>query len=98
MTADEKVLICTFLVTSEYCLETTQQLEGKLKEKVIPELTGQINLGPEQDVYHSVINSCLQMLVGKAVDLLTTISISLYSNKNLLLFLQNYFCDCIYFK
>ena len=27
LTDDEKVLVCTFLVTSEYCLETTQQLE-----------------------------------------------------------------------
>ncbi len=27
LTEDEKVLVCTFLVTSEYCLETTQQLE-----------------------------------------------------------------------
>ena len=29
-----KVLICTFLVTAEYCLDTTQQLQEKLKQKV----------------------------------------------------------------
>ncbi len=28
---DEKVQVCTFLVTSEYCLETTQQLEVEYK-------------------------------------------------------------------
>ena len=58
---DEKVLICTFLVTSEYCLETMQQLEGKLKEKVKD--AEQINFSSEQDVYHNVTNSCLQLLV-----------------------------------
>ena len=63
LTDDEKVLLCTFLVTSEYCLETTQQLEAKLQEKIRPDLAQQINLGPEQDVYHSVINSCIQLLV-----------------------------------
>lgn len=64
LTDDEKVLICTFLVTSEYCLETTQQLEGKLREKAASGAAGaKINLGPEQDVYHSVINSCIQLLV-----------------------------------
>jgi archaellum component FlaC len=64
LTDDEKVLICTFLVTSEYCLETTQQLEGKLKEKVSNgNIANKISLAPEQDVYHSVINNCINMLV-----------------------------------
>ncbi len=64
LTDDEKVLICTFLVTSEYCLETTQQLEGKLKEKVTcKEVADKISLAPEQDVFNSVINSCIQLLV-----------------------------------
>lgn len=63
LTNDERVLTCTILVTSEYCLETTQQLEGKLKEKITSNLSSQINMGPEQDVYHSVINSCIQLLV-----------------------------------
>ena len=58
------MLICTFLVTSEYCLETTQQLEGKLREKASGgAANAKINLGAEQDVYHSVINSCIQLLV-----------------------------------
>ncbi len=29
-----QVLICTFLVTVEYCADTTQQLQDKLKQKV----------------------------------------------------------------
>jgi len=59
---DEKVLVCTFLVTSEYCLETAQQLEVKLKEKCQPDLTSQIDMSQEQDVYHSVINTCVSLL------------------------------------
>ena len=31
---DEKVFICSVIVTAEYIIETTQQLEAKLKEKV----------------------------------------------------------------
>ena len=29
-----QVMICTFLVTAEYCLDTAQQLQEKLKQKV----------------------------------------------------------------
>jgi hypothetical protein len=39
------------LTTAEYCLETTQQLEGKLKEKVQPALTDKVDLGSEQDLF-----------------------------------------------
>ena len=31
---DERVFICSVIVTAEYIIETTQQLETKLKEKV----------------------------------------------------------------
>lgn len=40
---------CRILTTAEYCLETTQQLEGKLKEKIQPSLIDKIDLGSEQD-------------------------------------------------
>ena len=33
-------------------METTQQLEDKLKEKVDSELVDKINLGAEQDMFH----------------------------------------------
>lgn len=51
-TEEEQCRICSILCTAEYCMETTQQLEEKLKEKVDPELTSQIDLNPEQDTFH----------------------------------------------
>jgi hypothetical protein len=42
----------SILITAEYCLETTQQLEEKLKEKVDPHLADKINLSQEQDMFH----------------------------------------------
>lgn len=40
------------LTTAEYCLETTQQLEEKLKEKIETSLRDKINLSQEQDIFH----------------------------------------------
>nr|CAD7575517.1 unnamed protein product [Timema californicum] len=40
------------LTTAEYCLETTHQLEVKLKEKVDINLKDNINLSQEQDIFH----------------------------------------------
>lgn len=51
-TRDEQKKICCILTTAEYCLETTQQLEEKLKEKVDSPLSDQINLSHEQDSFH----------------------------------------------
>ncbi|CAL1264315.1 unnamed protein product [Larinioides sclopetarius] len=59
----EQIHICSILTTADYCLETTLQLEGKLKEKVDPTLSNQINLQSEQDVFHNVISNCIQLLV-----------------------------------
>jgi hypothetical protein len=33
-TKEERILICKILTTAEYCLETVQQLEDKLKKKI----------------------------------------------------------------
>lgn len=60
---DEQSLTCCILCTADYSLETTQQLEEKLKEKVDPELAEKIDLNGEQDVFHSVISNCIQLLV-----------------------------------
>lgn len=60
---EEQSLTCCILCTADYCLETTQQLEEKLKEKVDPELAEKIDLNGEQDVFHSVISNCIQLLV-----------------------------------
>ena len=68
--------ICSILCTAEYCLETTQQLEDKLKEKVSSsnssndkldkkqiELNAKkINLSGEKDVFSNVISSCISLL------------------------------------
>ncbi|CAM1308632.1 VPS53 (predicted), partial [Pycnogonum litorale] len=62
-TQEEQCRICSILTTAEYCLETTQQLEGKLKEKVDVNLAEKINLNGEQDIFHNVISSCIQLLV-----------------------------------
>lgn len=51
-TEEEQCRICSMLCTAEYCMETSQQLEEKLKEKVDPNLCGQIDLNSEQDTFH----------------------------------------------
>nr|CAB3267648.1 vacuolar protein sorting-associated protein 53 homolog [Phallusia mammillata] len=58
----ELTLICSILTTADYCLETTQQLEMKLKEKVDTNLSPQIDLSEERTVFSSVISNCIQLL------------------------------------
>ncbi|RNA01236.1 vacuolar sorting-associated 53 -like protein, partial [Brachionus plicatilis] len=71
--------ICSILCTTEYCLETTQQLEDKLKEKVsvstvygmtvslepkqIELYTKKINFSIEKDIFSTVISNTIQLLV-----------------------------------
>jgi hypothetical protein len=62
-TKDERILICKILTTAEYCLETVQQLEEKLKEKIDPSFAENIDLSDEKDVFHRVISHCIQLLV-----------------------------------
>eukprot|EP00112_Aurelia_sp_Birch-Aquarium-sp1_P023247 Seg685.3 transcript_id=Seg685.3/GoldUCD/mRNA.D3Y31 product="Vacuolar protein sorting-associated protein 53-like" protein_id=Seg685.3/GoldUCD/D3Y31 len=61
--AEEKRLTCSILTTAEYCQETTEQLQEKLKEKIDAELREKINFGTEMDVFHSVISNSIQLLV-----------------------------------
>lgn len=42
----------SILTTAEYCLETTQQLEEKLREKTNSHFSEKINLSHEQDIFH----------------------------------------------
>jgi hypothetical protein len=63
LTEDEMCQTCAILCTAEYCLETTQQLEEKLREKVDTELVDKIDLRAEQDIFHGIISSCIQLLV-----------------------------------
>jgi vacuolar protein sorting-associated protein 53 len=51
-TREEQAKVCSILTTAEYCLETTQQLEDKLKEKVDQLFEGQIKFSTEQDIFH----------------------------------------------
>ncbi|VDI70663.1 vacuolar protein sorting-associated protein 53, partial [Mytilus galloprovincialis] len=91
-TEEEQCRICSILCTAEYCMETTQQLEEKLKEKVDPGLTSQIDLNPEQDTFHNVISSCIQLLVQDletacepaltAMSKGSTTGVTIFSNKN----------------
>lgn len=62
-TKDERILICKILTTAEYCLETVQQLEDKLKEKIDTTFFDSIDLSEEKDVFHRVISNCIQILV-----------------------------------
>jgi vacuolar protein sorting-associated protein 53 len=62
-TKEERVLICKILTTSEYCLETVQQLEEKLKEKIDSTYAESIDMSEEKDVFHRVISHCIQLLV-----------------------------------
>lgn len=51
-TKSEIIQICSILLTANYCLETVQQLERKLKEKVEPKFVDRISLNAEQDLFH----------------------------------------------
>ncbi|BFF95439.1 vacuolar protein sorting-associated protein 53 homolog [Drosophila madeirensis] len=62
-TRDDLVRICCVLTTGEYCLETVQQLEDKLKEKVTAGYVAKIDMSEEKDVFHRIISNCIQLLV-----------------------------------
>eukprot|EP00117_Sycon_ciliatum_P034852 scpid28331/ scgid26521/ Vacuolar protein sorting-associated protein 53 homolog len=63
LSMEEVAQTCCFLSTAEYCLDTTQSLEEKLKEKIEVPLQPKINLGEEQDLFHNIIATCIQLLV-----------------------------------
>lgn len=62
-TADEVIRICSIMTTGEYCLETVEQLEAKLKEKVETDYKDKIDLSEEKDIFHRVISNCIHLLV-----------------------------------
>ena len=61
--AADEVIICSYLVTVEYRLDTTIQLEEKMKQKVEAGLAYQINFGGELDMFHSVTGNCVGLLM-----------------------------------
>ncbi|XP_054154462.1 vacuolar protein sorting-associated protein 53 homolog [Oppia nitens] len=63
LSKSELCQVCSILLTANYCLETTQQLEKKLQEKVDQTLTDKINMNSEFDIFHGVISNCIQLLI-----------------------------------
>lgn len=54
-TRDDLIRICCVLTTAEYCLETVQQLEEKLKEKVAAAYANKVDMSEERDVFHRYV-------------------------------------------
>lgn len=62
-TKNDLIRICCILTTAEYCLETIQQLEDKLKDKVTAAYVNKIDMSEEKDIFHRTISNCIQLLV-----------------------------------
>lgn len=63
LTPEEQYVTCCILNTAEYCLDTTSQLEEKLKQKVDMLKEDEVDLNEEQDSFHKVISNAIQLLV-----------------------------------
>ena len=63
LTPEEQYVTCCILNTAEYCLDTTTQLEEKLKQKVDMLKEDEVDLNEEQDSFHKVISNAIQLLV-----------------------------------
>uniref|UniRef100_A0A6G1SPN2 Vacuolar protein sorting-associated protein 53 homolog n=1 Tax=Aceria tosichella TaxID=561515 RepID=A0A6G1SPN2_9ACAR len=55
--------VCSVILTADYCLETTQQLEKKLKERIDPSLVERVDFRSELDIFNELINGCIQLLI-----------------------------------
>ena len=51
----EIIQLCSIILTSNYCLETTQQLEKKIQEKIDTSLVDKINMSSESDIFHGYL-------------------------------------------
>ena len=61
--AADQVVICSCLVTVEYCLDTTIQLEDKMRQKVERELAARISFAAEVELLQGVTTNCVGLLV-----------------------------------
>lgn len=61
----EPAPVCSVILTADYCLETTQQLEKKLKERIEASLNARIDLKPELNLFNELINGCIQLLIQR---------------------------------
>ena len=57
LTRDDQFLTCCILATADWCAETTQQLQEKLRERV-PAL----DMSPEMDVFYGIAQNALNLL------------------------------------
>lgn len=62
-TKSELCQVCNILLTANYCLETTQQLEKKLQEKVEQTLVDKINMNAELDIFHGFVLSIIFSII-----------------------------------
>ena len=62
-TKNELLTLCSVLLTANYCLETTQQLEKKLQEKVDVSLASSVTMSNELDLFHNIIQNSIQLLI-----------------------------------
>lgn len=60
---DEIIRLCCILTTAEYCVETVEQLEAKLKEKCDETYADKIDLSDEKDIFHRCISNCIHFMV-----------------------------------
>jgi len=63
----EQRLCCVVMCTSEYCMETSLQLQEKLKEKTDEKLLPQISLSAEQDLFHGWVKVITKVKVSWSV-------------------------------
>lgn len=55
--------VCSVILTADYCLETTQQLEKKLRDKIYPSLITKIDMKLELDLFNELIKTCIELLI-----------------------------------
>ncbi len=51
LSREDLLVACSLLCTADYCLETTQQLDAKLKEKIDQSLKDKINFAQEEECF-----------------------------------------------
>jgi hypothetical protein len=51
LSREDLLTACSLLCTADYCLETTQQLETKLKEKIDKNLSDKISFSQEEECF-----------------------------------------------
>lgn len=61
--ASDQVIICSCLVTVEYCLDTTLKLEQKMKQKVDTDIADKISFSSEVELLQGVTSNCVGLLV-----------------------------------